>query len=94
MKKIVIECILLLFIVISLSACSINKTWTGYYYPDKNNIGDETAWIIQSGFKNIDDCRDWVDETAKNNRNYDYECGYNCSYRQKYGMDVCEKTEK
>lgn len=94
MKKIILKSLFLLFIVFSLSACSGGKTWTGYYYPDKNNIGNENTWVIQPGFENIDDCRDWVDGVAKDNQNYDYECGYNCTYRQNYKMNVCEKIEK
>ncbi|MGI6348263.1 MAG: hypothetical protein ACOXZ1_03685 [Patescibacteria group bacterium] len=94
MEKFFIKSLFLLLVVILISACSINKTWTGYYYPDRNNIGDESTWIIQSGFKNIDDCRNWIDNIAGNNQNYDYECGYDCTYRQEYKMNVCQKTEK
>lgn len=89
-----LKIILLSFILLFLAGCSSEKTWTGYYYPDKNNIGDEKTWVIQPGFENIDYCREWVDNVAKDNQNYDYECGYNCTYRQEYKMNVCEKTEK
>ncbi len=93
MKK-YIKYFLLLFVVVFLSACSNSATWTGYYYPDKNNIGNESTWVIQPGFKNIDECRNWVLGVAKDNQNYDYECGYDCTYRQEYKMNVCKKTEK
>lgn len=94
MKNKIIKYSFLLCVVMLLSACSNSKTWTGYYYSDRDNINDESTWVIQPGFENIENCRDWVDSIAKNNRNYDYECGYNCTYRQEYKMNVCEKTEK
>lgn len=83
-----------IFCVVFLSACTVNKTWNGYYYPDKNNIGDKSKWVIQEGFTTLDYCRDWVNNISKGNDNFDYECGYNCTYRENYGMNVCEKTEK
>ena len=48
-----------------------------FYYPDKNNL---TTHVSKSGFKNLVECRDWVDaEARRNNDPYlmrgDYECG-------------------
>ena len=86
--------IALIGIILTLTACTPNNNWTGYYYPDKDNIGDESQWIIQPGFETIEDCADWVLDVAENNTNYDYECGYNCTYRKELGVNVCETTER
>lgn len=86
--------ITILLITILLTACSSNKSWTGYFYPDRNNIGDESTWITEPRFNTIEECRDWVSATAGNNTNYDYECGYDCKYNAAYGMNVCDKTER
>lgn len=83
-----------LLTVLLLNACSSKESWTGYYYPDKNNIGDESTWVIQNGFNTIEACRGWVNSSAGNNTNFDYECGYNCEYKSSYEMTVCERTEK
>ncbi len=85
---------LLLLISILLSGCSENSDWTGFYYPDKNNIGDEFSWIIEPGLNSLEECQDWVADTAGTNTNYDYECGYKCRYDNNYGMNICEETLK
>ena len=77
-----------------LSGCSSNNEWTGFYYKDKDNIGDQKTWIIQSGLKSKEDCRAWVIDMAKDNLNYDYECGYKCRYEKAYNTTVCKETVK
>lgn len=86
--------ILLLSLAIILSGCSLGNNWTGFYYPDKNNIGDESKWIIQPGLKTLQDCRDWVAGVADNNPEFDYECGYKCKYDKDYELNICKKTEE
>ena len=88
-KLLIILCAILL-----LGAGCSRAEWTGFYYPDAENIGDESSWVIQPGFESIDECRDWVDEVAGNNTNFDYECGRGCRYEAKYGTTVCEITEQ
>ncbi|MBT4255433.1 MAG: hypothetical protein HOI47_25215 [Candidatus Scalindua sp.] len=93
MYKLTIIALTLLF---AGTGCAITKTWTGYYYPDANNIGDSSSWIIEGGFGSLTECRNWVDAVAslENNVNFDYECGYDCEYNSTYGMSVCDRTEQ
>lgn len=86
MKKIIFT----VLIFVTLSGCS--NEWSGFYYPDKNNIADESQWLIKNGFKSIEECRSWIGEVAVNNNNYDYECGLKC--RNENGLNICKKTEK
>jgi hypothetical protein len=87
MKKI----ILLVVFANLLSGCSLTQEWTGFYYPDKNDIGNTSKWKIQSGFKTVKNCRGWIAQTAGSNPTFDYECGLNCK-ENKYGVYICEKT--
>jgi hypothetical protein len=93
MKKILLLSIFFILILI-FSGCSNNNEWTGFYYRDKDNIGDQKTWVIQSGLKSEADCRTWVINMAKNNSNYDYECGYKCHYEKTYDTTICKETVK
>jgi hypothetical protein len=91
MKK--ISLIILTFWIFFLTGCSSNnRTW--FYYPDADNVWDESTWKIQPWFNSIDECRGWIDSIKWNNENYDYECGYWCRYKSEYWMNVCKKTER
>ena len=63
-----------LLTTILLTGCSVNKNWTGYYYPDLDNIGDESTWVIQTGFKTINECQNWINQVVDSSTNFDYEC--------------------
>lgn len=84
---------LLVIFATLLSGCSFTQDWTGFYYPDRDNIGDSSTWKIQSGFKTVENCRDWVNQTANSNPSFDYECGLNCK-TNKYGTYTCKETIK
>lgn len=88
MKKTIALFISILF----FTSCSAYSNWTGFYYPDADNIGDESLWKIQPGFETIDDCRDWIKEVSIGNNNFDYECGYGCRYEKEYEMNICKET--
>ena len=83
----------LLLILVFLYWCSSND-WTGFYYSDKDNIGDESTWTIKSDFISLEECRNWIDNVAWNNTNYDYECWYKCKYKNDYWMYICKETVK
>lgn len=80
-------------LVLFLAGCSSSEDWTGVYYPNKDNIGDSSTWVIQPRLKTLEDCRDWVDGMAKNNKNFDYECARGCR-NDSSGLTVCKETVK
>ncbi len=84
---------LLVIFVTLMSGCSLTQEWTGFYYPDKNDIGNSSKWKIQDGFKTVQECSDWIAQTAGDNPKFDYECGLNCKIND-YGLNVCDKTIK
>lgn len=84
----------LLFIpLFLLCGCSLTQEWTGFYYPDKNNLGDTSQLVVQAGFKNVENCRDWAEQIMENNPNADYECGLNCEQTE-YKTYTCKETIK
>ena len=90
MKKIVIP---LLLFCLFLQGCE-KTTWDAYYYPDGTMV--ESTWVVQKGFATKEACFDFIDRQIVKNpgKINDYECGKNCKYKEEYGMDVCETTEK
>lgn len=89
--------LLLMFVLIfTLAGCS-NVTandWTGFYYPDIDNIGDESTWVIQPGLSSLEECQNWVANISIGNINFDYECGRKCRYDDSFKMTICKETLK
>jgi hypothetical protein len=90
---------LLFILTIVLSGCSKppiqTNEWTGFFYPDKDNIGDDSTWVIQPGFNSLQECQEWVlFDVSKDKTNFDYECGHKCRYDQNYKMTICKETKK
>lgn len=98
MKKIILILICLLVIVCFNRNSSEKNEWTGFYYPDQNNIGNENMWVIQSNLNSLQECQDWVADIAEENDPlglfYDYECGYKCEYDYTFQTYLCDKTVK
>jgi hypothetical protein len=90
--KIILTGFAVLIIGAGCSDVSSKKDWTAFYYPDRDNIGDESTWIIQPGLESLEECRDWVDSIASTNTHYDYECGVGCRYEPNYLTTVCKET--
>jgi hypothetical protein len=91
-----VKILFLLLIVVFLSGCSKNSDWVGFYYPDKNDIGANSAnsnWKIMPGFESVDACRAWINEVSVGNSNYDYECGKKCR-REDNGLMICQETRR
>ena len=86
--------IIITMTIFLLGGCSLSRNWTGFYYPDADNIGDSSKWVIQPGFGSLDECRNWAEDISTGNTNFDYECGYKCKYNKEYGTNVCKKTEQ
>lgn len=63
-------------------------TWTGFYYPDESNL---IKYIKSPEYKNVDECREWVNfmigKYNPNGYGYDYECGKNCKLSDS-GIDI------
>ncbi|MBT6691178.1 hypothetical protein HOB10_02520 [Candidatus Parcubacteria bacterium] len=87
MKKI----LLILIAPLLMGAGCSNKSWTGYYYPDSNDL---EYYKTSFGFESLEDCRDWALSIANDNENWDYECGYNCRVDKDLAINVCDKTDK
>lgn len=80
---------------IILSWCSSSKR-SGFYYKDKNNIGDESTWIVSKNtFSSKEECVKrayWIADSTSNTKIFDYECWYKC--REENWFSMCDKTEK
>ena len=87
MKKIA----LLFFLGFLTYSCGQNETWTGYVYPNANNLFNSN---YMGAFSSLEECRSSCrDEISRNGySNADYECGLNC--KLKNGRNVCEKTSR
>lgn len=98
MKKTTLIIIILFIFIIFNKQDSEKNEWMGFYYPDRNDIGNEKTWVIQSNLNSLEECQDWIADTATENDPlelfYDYECGYNCKYDYSYQTYICKKTVK
>ena len=83
-----------IFLLLTGCSPSVQNEWTGFYYPDKDNINDESTWVIQPGLDSLKECQMWVLGISKRNTNFDYECGYQCRYDDLYKMTICKETLK
>ena len=82
-----------LLLLIFVAGCTADK-WEGWVYPDRTDL---TIDVQIGEFDSLESCR----ASARNlmaqsgwQESGDYECGLNCEYRRKYGLSVCEKTER
>jgi len=64
------------------------QEWTGFFYPD---ISDLSEWTTSPVFNNIESCRDWAYSQTSYNQ-ADYECGLNCEFDSRYGVNICKET--
>lgn len=70
------------------------KEWTGWAYPDRNDLSKSESL---SGFKTFEECQE---ATIAKLRTYhdpgagDYECGYMCRYDSHLQTNVCRETRK
>lgn len=70
------------------------EVWTGYFYPNANDL---TNHIETGEFESLEECRDttisYADSMGIPYGQYDYECGLNCEARSEYGgLNVCKET--
>ena len=87
MKYLVVGLILILIISNLLK----KDVWSGYFYPDKNNLPSR---IEGGNFDSLEECRDWAISYGESKSipryEYDYECGLNC--KSEDGFNVCKET--
>lgn len=67
--------------------------WVGFYYPNENDLAGYSQSVEMGS---LEECRDWVDGQASiynpSGLGYDYECGKNCKYDERWGGYTCEET--
>lgn len=72
-----------------------NAPWEkvdAFYYPDASDL---SVWESQVDVGSIQECRDWVENSASKNgdedlRQGDYECGVGC--KSDNGFNICRLT--
>lgn len=68
--------------------------WTGFYYPDIENIDDQKTWIVSPPLYSLEECRNWVNSVRRSSDNSDYSCGKGCYFTQEYvGENVICRTD-
>ena len=80
--------LLVLFSVLALSACSINNSWIGIYYPDRNFPG---KYELGPKFDSEYGCTEWGKIRANGKPNASYACGQDCKVTD-FGGYLCNKT--
>ena len=82
-----------LFIVIIVAVWYFwpSEEWSGYFYPDKNNL---INYEFTGTFKSLEECRDVTLAHGENLgipiSRFDYECGLNC--KSESGLNICKET--
>lgn len=74
--------------------CIAQDTWTGFYYPD---IEDMSFYEESGELSSLEDCRSWVAKRRLMHSkdwvmNDDYECGTNCHYDPFLDLNRCDET--
>lgn len=85
---------ILIFSVFLLFACSVEDTWEGVIYPNKNDL---THHRNIGKFSSLEECRTatlGILEELNALTRGDYECGLNCKDSDYSGIRVCEETLK
>ena len=80
-------------IFLALFGCSSDDDWSGFVYPDKENLFNH---LELGKFETLDQCRaaawDLIDRSGWPTV-ADYECGLNCKPIEGYDvLKVCEET--
>jgi len=78
---------IIFFLTIFLSGCGEKIEWSGFIYPDINNL-TKSRYIGK--FDSIQSCRDGCSIALKLLKEGTYECGLNC--KEENGVSACEKT--
>lgn len=75
-----------------LLSCTKGDTWSGFFYPDKNDL---TVDQPLGNFSSLQECREAaiLKMQSTQNDNADYECGLNCNLNGDKPY-ICEKTKK
>ena len=93
MKKLPEILVLMVLILGTITGCSKkDEEWSGFVYPNKNNLTDHRNI---GTYSSLEQCRDAALSlmSTSNWFNGDYECGLNCK-SSSYGGMLCDKTLK
>lgn len=77
-----------------LSSCGRPDEWRGWVYP---SAGDLTRSIELGTFTNFDACQAAAIgalRSLERDTTGDYECGLNCRWDERMGVNVCKETRK
>ncbi|MBC2768581.1 hypothetical protein [Pusillimonas minor] len=92
---------LLPLVFLLISGCFDSEQWTGFVYPDRNNIpfAGEVQNFTIGKFPDLQSCRAGANETMRSmgvrGRLADYECGLNCREKEGFGgLLICEETSR
>lgn len=81
--------------LLALAGCdSRAKEWTGWVYPDSDNLAHS---ISISGMKSFEACQEAAISRLRalpDPDAGDYECGFRCKWNADYGTNVCKETRK
>lgn len=93
-RNTIFSIVVVIAIILGLYSFFKGDTYTGFYYPDANNLTNDIQ--SEETFNSLEICRDWVDEQKSihnpdGTKQDDYECGKNCdlSGGKPY---ICEET--
>ncbi|MFH1766889.1 MAG: hypothetical protein ABH826_02230 [Patescibacteria group bacterium] len=59
--------------------------WTGFFYPDADQIEDQRTWILSPPLKSLEECRKWVKSIrTSDDIDSDYNCSQGCRFTTEY----------
>lgn len=71
-----------------------SDVWTGFYYPDKDNIVDRRTWYLSPPLYSFKECLDWVNSMYKDGDNFTYTCSQGCRASDEFGPEMVRCVNK
>ncbi len=70
------------------------NVWTGFYYPDMENISDRRTWYLSPPLYSLKECQDWVNSMYKAGDNFTYSCSQGCRVSDEFGPEMVRCVNK